>query len=54
MNLYKYVFKAGDGSDNSCRFYSWDGSGWDVDSETEGTGAFSACYDVINAFIFYD
>ena len=54
MNLYKYVVKAGDGSDNSCRFYSWDGSGWDVDSETEGTGAFSACYDVINAFIFYD
>ena len=53
-NLYKYVVRYGDGSDNRCRIHSWDGSGWVIDSETEGIGAFSACYDIINAFKFYD
>ena len=53
-NRYEYHVSYGDGSDNRCRIHSWDGSGWVVDSETEGIGAFSACYDVINAFNFYD
>ena len=53
-NRYGYFVRDGDGSDNGCTFYSWGGSGWVIDSETEGIGAFSACYDIINAFKFYD
>ena len=53
-NRYEYHVKYGDSSDNRCQFHSWDGSGWVTDSETEGIGAFSACYDLINAFKFYD
>ena len=53
-NRYEYFVRDGDGSDNRCAFYSWDSSGWVIDSETEGVGAFSACYDMINAFKFYD
>ena len=51
-NDYHYVFY-GDGR-NVCKLKSWDGSEWVIDSETEGIGAFSACYDIINAFKFYD
>jgi hypothetical protein len=52
--VYEYHVSYGDGSDNRCRIHSWDDSGWVIDSETEGIGAFSACYDIINAFKFYD
>jgi hypothetical protein len=50
---YEYVVNI-NASDDLCRINSWDGSGWVIDVETEGSDAFSACYDYINAFVFYD
>jgi len=48
---YDYVVQT-DGQ--VCRESSWGGTGFVVDNETEGVQAFSACYELIQGFTFFD
>jgi hypothetical protein len=48
---YDYVL---DPERQVCRESSWGGTGFVVDNETEGVQAFSACYELIQGFTFFD
>ena len=55
---YEYEVRI-NADDDICRLMSWDGSvgvvgGWVIDEETIGSNAYNACYNYIDAFIFYD
>ena len=50
---YEYEIRI-NASDDICRIMSSSESVWVIDEETQGSAAFNACYDYIDAFVFYD